>query len=189
MELEKLLEHPSDFMYYGPNDEMFITWSLGPTIRTRDSDLIWQSNADTMIELLNEHPEFNDEWAVESMNHWLCGWAEHLTFRVFNENGNQTPVCAFILDLLEQIKEYPILDEEDHSDKQYALTIEVLENNFSDLVKETAPKDWPNKLYTYLWDNHPGEVDNIEDSWPDRKIVIKALRRLKLLRRGQPQEA
>lgn len=50
-DVDEALKIPSDFGYSGklPIGE---TWSLGPVIRTRDSDLLEQSNADALIRFL-----------------------------------------------------------------------------------------------------------------------------------------
>lgn len=113
----KLLERPMYYRHYG-DERIFKTWSLGPVIENRDSDLVSKANSKTIVERLGKKFPPSDEegssWEISQCNHDAVGWVNHLSFQVFvdDEKTQVHPVVDFIMDMLKQIEDYPILDEE-----------------------------------------------------------------------------
>lgn len=159
--ISEALQRPSDFGYRGDNDEIFITWSLGPVIQHRDSDLIQKSNAKAMIETLEGDPSLADDWEVCSCGHWAVGWVEQLSFRVVDKDGKPSRVARVIKGMLDSIEEYPLLDEEEHSRMEYDATLENIENHYSSRkLREDAPEGWASQMFSWFWDNMQTAVED-----------------------------
>lgn len=155
-EIKEALECPSDFGYSGDNDEMFRTWSLGPALVSRDSDLIAESNSAAMLselERLAEEGEISeDDWKVVRCRHWGHGWVEHLTFRAVDSDGEPTKVFSYIMEMVDVIQEHVVLDDSDHSRREYEAQLESIENNAPNLIDD-LPEDWTRKVFSWLWDS------------------------------------
>lgn len=116
-EIKKALSAPSDFGYFGGNEEMFKTWSLGPVIEHRDSDVLTRSNARVLIRTLEARKDFDGQWSELECNHWAVGWVKHLSFRVLDEKGQPCEIGAYLRDWFTYLKEqYPVADENDYSE-------------------------------------------------------------------------
>jgi len=174
--LRSLLKRPSDFGYNG-NPEMFISWSLGPVILTRDSDILTESNYHAIVKRLESFPEYEDLWAIEECSHWAVGWVKHLTFQVFDDTGNVSPIVAVLIDIHNELCDYPLLDEDDFSERE---SDAIYEN-----VKESArywhhsdydlnlPEDYVDPLYFWLSEHEQSAVDD-PDSWPTDDQLFNA---------------
>jgi len=176
-EIKEALARPRDFAYSGDNDEMFITWSLGPVIRCRDSGLLDQSNADAIVKALEERPEFNDEWCVTGCNHWAVGWVDHLSFHAVDEHGNPTPVFRFIASLFDALADYPVLDDDDYCEREHEATLENIVEAGRTFVSDDAPEDWPSDCFGWFWDNDQTAVEASDDQggYPSDDQIKKAL--------------
>ena len=105
-EIKKALEYPSDFGYYGNNPDLFKTWTLGPVIETRDSDLLTVSNAKCLKASLEATFPGDDEWDIVGCSHWAVGWVDHLSFRIVENDGvTVTPVAIWIKAFFDMIAE------------------------------------------------------------------------------------
>lgn len=114
-EIIDVLQRPSHFAYYGGNKEMFVTWSLGPIIRHRDSDILQQSNADALERMLRDDRSLDDDWSVERLSHFAVGWIERLSFRAIDEHGQPTRIFKLLLGWHDMLEEHPVADEDDYS--------------------------------------------------------------------------
>ncbi len=113
MELQDLkkamLTRPKDFGYFGDLD--LSVWGFSPIAQNRDSDLLEQSNFAKAVEVMrNKHPH---SVQVERFGHWACGWIEQLMVKTSNKRAMQT-----LLELLESLEDYPVLDEEDLGNRE-----------------------------------------------------------------------
>lgn len=157
------LEPPSDFGYGGDNEQMFVTWSLGPVIEHRDSGLAQKSNAKTIVKILENDPSLEGEWELVSCNHWAVGWVEHLSFRVVDKDGKPSRVARVIKGLFDSMEEYPILDDEDHSRMEYEATMENIENHYGrGKLHDNVPEDWALQMFSWFWNNDQGAVENCD---------------------------
>ncbi len=76
--------------------------------RSKNSDVLERSNFDaacTSLETIS-----TDDYTIEKEKHWLVGWVETLLV-----NPNNQLMVAAAEQIIESIKEYPILDETLHS--------------------------------------------------------------------------
>lgn len=182
-QIDEALNGPESFIYFG---ELPIgkTWSIGPVIQHRDSTLIDRSNARALKDTLEfEHSEWSEDWAIESMSHWAVGWVEHLCFRAVNEDGTPTEIFEFVLDWLEDLRGYPLADEDLYSEMEMAETIENIEWIGGGYLIEDYPEDWALTVYDWFWDNNQQAIENRDDQggWPSDREMKEALRELNLL--------
>jgi len=97
-------------------------WAIIYT-HNRDSGLLDQSNADAVAEALKAFSETDDADVVfESHDHWAVGHVHGFSIRVYR-NGEITEAFKTYHDLMEQMDGYPILDEEDYSNRVYEATL------------------------------------------------------------------
>lgn len=166
-------------------DEMFVTWSLGPILRTRDSDLLAESNADALEKHLEEdYPELGDDWYVTSCDHWGPGWVDHLSFRVLEPDGvTPTKIYDVLKDWYDRLADYPIADESDFSRREYEATLENIRSEGQSSVRNDPPEDWCEQIFGYLWDHAPREMEasGCNGAYPSRAAVEKAMEALNLI--------
>jgi hypothetical protein len=151
----------------------------------RDSDVLAQSNYETVLEIFKEKFEQNEDWRIESASHWAVGWMDTLMVRVLrcqcteeNEDsipeirrqGNKwwchtcdttaqyTDIFKECLELKARLEDYPVLDEDDLSQREHDDVIEYLTN---EVGEERA-----NKLFSYLFDKYSvSRSDEIRGEW------------------------
>jgi hypothetical protein len=179
--IAQALKRPSDFGYRGDNGQMFQTWSLGPVIQHRDSDLLEKSNAKSIIKTLESDPSLEGDWELVSCSHWGVGWVEHLSFRVIDEDEKPSRVARVIKGLFDAMEEYPILDDEDHSRMEYEATLENIQEHYRrGGLKDDAPDDWASQMFSWFWDNDQSAVENCDGQggYPDDAQFEKCARDL-----------
>ena len=121
--LKNIIRNPSGFdsfaNYMGeiPTDE----W-LCLLTRTRDSDLLTESNFETAVQMLGGE---NENVEIHRFGHWACGWWESLAVKA---NTQQAKIAEKIEEKLEA---YPILDEDDFSEKEHEVAQDVWKNCYN----------------------------------------------------------
>lgn len=140
---KEALTYPSDFAWFG-FDEMFETWGFAGINMTGENNISDISNWHCTIEELRR--EFGDDgfssnFREAPMKHWACGSVNQLCVRILNENiphdqivddDQITPHFKFVCDIATYLAyEYPVLDDEDYSDRQYAAAAEDIEDFLS----------------------------------------------------------
>lgn len=177
------LRRPDDFGYRGGNDEMFHTWSLGPALQHRDSDLRDKSNAKAIVETLESDPSLKNDWCVASSGHWAVGWIEQLSFRVLDGDGSISRVARVIKGIYNSLEEYPLLDEQGYYDLESDATIANIDNHYKrNNLKDGIPDDWAYKMY--IWFNDHDEyyeaIENSDDrgGYPSEKHFEECARAL-----------
>lgn len=157
----KVLEPPSNFGYFGDNDKLFDTWSLGPLIEHRDSSIREKANAQSMKETLRSDPTLADDWEIISCNHWLVGWSDHLAFRVVNAGGDISRVARVIKGMLDSLSEYPVLDDSKYSETELDATMSNIRNHYkTNGMVDDLPDDWADQMWSWWWNGDQGAVEN-----------------------------
>ena len=85
--VRELLKRPSDFGYSGDIEGMFETWTLGPVIEHRDSDILTKANRKALEQWLESDSSLSSEYQITGANHWAVGWVDHLSYRVLDDRG------------------------------------------------------------------------------------------------------
>lgn len=70
----------------------------------RDSDVLYKSNWEHILESMKEAPE--GEWDVAHLFHWAVGWVEYITFNTANKK-----IHEYLTRIENDLADYPVLDE------------------------------------------------------------------------------
>lgn len=153
----------------------------------RDSTRLKESNWDTLIKQFKDNPRFE----IHLFNHWLCGWVECIMI-----DGSKMTIEDYneILKIINDLEDYPVLDEEDYSNREYESTLENMDNELSyalsDLESEGLrlkdsmdSKDICKKVFRWLWDNDQQQLEDIDDSggFPSKDSIKNALKAINIL--------
>ena len=96
---------------------------------SRDSGIVVRSNAACIEKELTPFTEGEDPDAVpEVHNHWACGWVDGYAIRVLDPDGKPTAAFVKWVELQLALEDYPILDEDDVSEREDAAVCEDWEN-------------------------------------------------------------
>lgn len=158
------------------DSERYWLWN----IECRDSGLVAQSNADAIRAEMLKLPGVYEE----SHSHWAVGHTECLVVPVYRKDM-KTLTKAFLkaCELQARLDDYPLLDETDHSNREYESTIENIESEAHGLVKANAPDDWAPQVFSWLWDNNQGAVESRDDQggYPNKEELRMALEALRMI--------
>jgi hypothetical protein len=197
-EILAVLRRPDDFgldRSHPHFDEMFRTWALGPAIRTRDSSLLEQSNADALEKHLTEnHSELASDWLITECRHWAVGEVDHLSFRAVEADG-RTPTKIF--ELIQawnaRLAEYGCADEEDYSRREYEATVENIRDAGRRYLKDQGvPEDWAEQCFTWFWAHDQQAIERGEEDrggYPSDAELEKCLRALGWWQDEEEEEA
>jgi len=138
-------------------------WAIIYT-HNRDSGLLDQSNADAIAEALKAFSETDDADVVfESHDHWAVGHVDGFSIRVYR-NGEITEAFKTYHDLMEQMDGYPVLDEEDYSNREYEATLENISAAAWRVKHEyELPDEWESEVFSWFWDHRQSAVENRDD--------------------------
>ena len=134
-------------------------WAIVYT-HNRDSDLLDQSNADAIDKALAPFTEGdNPDVRAEHHGHWACGWIDGYAIRVYR-NGQITEAFRAYHELAARLADYPVLDEEDFSRREYDATLENLRSEGFDSDYFAPPEEWAGEVFSWLWDHNQSAVEN-----------------------------
>ena len=189
-EIRDALLMPDDFGYSGelPIGE---TWSLGPVIRTRDSGLLGQSNADALEAALENIREFRDEYQIVHAGHWAVGWVDHLAFHAIDENREPTHIFKWLLGWWDALEEYPVANDDDYSRRQDEAVMQNIEDAAGRMQdgRPVGGEGWESPVREWLEENgSPRARRSLEDpeNWGmNPEDIEEALRALGLFRAAE----
>lgn len=124
---------PTPFDSRGAFLEKHQDWFVFPILRTRDTEDCPRtaSNWEAALWALKESDETKENIEVHRFGHWGPGWIEII---LIAPNPN---VVSKANELIKNLEEYPILDEEDMSMKEWSAAEECWENyGHSDCISE-----------------------------------------------------
>ncbi len=123
-----------------------------------------QSNASAVAKEMTPFTEGEDPDVVfESHNHWAVGHIDGFSIRVFR-NGKITDAFAKYHELAERLADYPVLDEEDYSQREFDATIENLTDAIWRLQRRIRPPRGLGKdVFDWLSNNNCGAIENVDD--------------------------
>ena len=143
----------------------------------RDSGLLDESNAEAISEAMQP---FLDQEPCDVMeehhNHWAVGWVDGYAIRVYRD-GEVTDAFRTYHELSCRLADYPILNEEDYSSREYEATI----SNITDAAWRVKrdydlPEDWEREVFSWLWDHDQREIENTDDrgGYPSEDALRRA---------------
>ena len=129
----------------------------------RDSGLVAQSNAHAIEAAMQPFLDAEDSDVIEEHHrHWACGWVDGYAIRVFR-NEEITPAFQAWANLHFCMQDYPLLDEEDHSRREYEATLENMRDESRGMDYE-LPDGWEGDTFSWLWDHNQRAVANRDDA-------------------------
>lgn len=194
LNIDRLLTPPSDFGFHDYDHPARVTpsrWTLGPVLRTRDSGLLEQSNASVLIARLEESSELSEDWRETHAGHWACGWVDHLSFRVLEDDGEtETEVYRWLSQWFDALADYPIADEEDFSRREDEALHASVRCSGQRYVRAAAGDDWVGRVIVYLSAHDPRQLESRGDDGPspDDDAVLDALRELDFVEREDAED-
>ncbi len=115
----------SNSCYFGDNGQ----WKVVYTIM-RDSDILEESNFYCLEDILKDGKfKLPDYATIERASCSLCGWIDYL---IINPDMIPKELLQKIEDALEGLEDYPIINEDDYSMRQYDRFLD----SFEDAIKE-----------------------------------------------------
>lgn len=168
------------FIWYRDEIRDADNWAIIYT-HHRDSGLLDQSNAGVIAKAMEPFTDGDDpDVVMESHNHFLVGHIDGFSVRVF-KGKEITPAFRKYHELAEAMDCYPILDEEDYSNREYEATIEDITSSAWRLRGEyELPDDWEYEVYSWLSDNDCSEIENTDDQggYPSEESIQRAFQEL-----------
>jgi len=139
-------------------------WTIAYT-HHRDSGLLDQSNAAAIENALSPFLEEDDPDVIEEHHgHRACGWIDGFAIRVFRDGG-VTQAFRTYMQILDRLDDYPVLDEEDYSRREYEATLENFDCAVSGVRHEyDLPEGWKEEVFSWFWQHDQRAVENRDDS-------------------------
>jgi hypothetical protein len=144
-------------------------WAIFYT-HNRDSRLLEESNADAINEAMEPFTDGDDpDVVMESHSHWAVGHVDGFSMRVYRA-GVITEAFRTYHELMERLEDYPILDEEAYSNREYEATVENI-GSAACRIKDgyELPAGWESEVFSWFWDHRQRAVENRDDQggYPD----------------------
>jgi hypothetical protein len=138
-------------------------WAIFYT-HNRDSRLLEESNADAINEAMEPFTDGDDpDVVMESHSHWAVGHVDGFSMRVYRA-GVITEAFKTYHELMQQLEDYPILDEEAYSNREYEATIENIGSAAYGIKDEyELPEGWESEVFSWFWDHRQRAVENRDD--------------------------
>ena len=146
----------------------------------RESGLLDRSNAGVIGKAMMSFTEKVDDdpdVVMETHSHFAVGWIAGFSIRCINHNGKVTEAFKQYAGLKESMDQYPILDEEDYSNREYEATVENIVDAARSIDDEyELPNDWQYEVYSWLSDNESGELESTGDQggYPSTESIVRA---------------
>jgi predicted DCC family thiol-disulfide oxidoreductase YuxK len=150
----------------------------------RDSGLLDQSNAAAIRKALEPFMTGKNPSVIdEHHDHWAVGWVDGYSIRVYRQDGTITKAFAKWCELREQLDNYPILDEEDYSQRESDATFENIQQEAGWLCRKRGlalPENFADAVYGWLSENDDSELENRDDqgAYPSEESILAAFKAL-----------
>jgi len=131
-----------------------------------------ESNMEMVIETLNSIDPTSEDFVRLDNGEYAV--------RVLEPSGELTDVGQKLEELAGALMDYPVLSDEDVSRREYEETLENIRME-APMVSDTAPDDWEEKVFGWLWENNQDALDYRTDtggSYPSEEQIGEALKAL-----------
>ena len=123
-------------------------WLVLPCGRNRDSDPLDESNFQSAIDTLGGE---SDVVEIHRFGHWACGWFEVIIVQP------DTPQADIAEEIEAALADYPVLDEQDHSEREWDYATEVWNNCFNLGEKVELCKEYEVSIFAARHDRIPND--------------------------------
>ena len=104
-------------------------WLVLPVSQTRDSEALAKSNFEAATKWLETEAE-DEDWETHSFGHWGPGWFEIIVVRP----GSTAHKIAYDIECA--LSDYPVLDDEDYSRREWEELSEWIDGEVSRIVSD-----------------------------------------------------
>jgi hypothetical protein len=149
------------------------------------SGLIEESNQKVIADRLAPFAAGDDpDLVFEEHSHWVVNSLTGFSLRVFRADGTPTTAFEAFCRVQEALDGYPILDEQDYSDREYEATLDNYRNEMWK-QKDQLPEGWADEVYDWFSDHGHDFTESRDDrgGWAPREKITEALTDLGLLPR------
>ena len=138
-------------------------WAILYT-HNRDSGLLELSNAAAITKALTPYSEGDEPDVVfESHSHWAVGHVDGFSIRVF-KGGEITDAFKAYHETAERMAGYPVLDEEDYSQREHDATTENIADAAWRLKRDyELPEGWQGDVFSWFREHRQSAVENRDD--------------------------
>jgi hypothetical protein len=132
------LERPSDAAFW--DDRLYTTHAPVIGWAERGDDILEESNYLSALSLIEGAAgDDKDEHVIDAtVGHWLVGSLRQLFVQVRDADGEFTAAFREAVELSEGLKDYPVVDESDYSEREW----KAWEENASEAIDQ-AQRDYP----------------------------------------------
>ena len=165
-----------------PDAGNWLVWYTG----RQQSGLLDESNRKVTNDRLAKFAVGDDpDLVFEEHSHWVVGHLDGFSARVLGPDGAVTDAFREFCRLNERLDDYPILDEQDYSDREYDATLANYRNEMWG-QRDELPEVWADEVYDWFEEHgHQEHVESRDDrgGWAPREAITAALTDLGLLPR------
>jgi len=150
----------------------------------RESGLLDRSNAGVIGKAMmpfTEKDNDDPDVVIETHSHFAVGWIAGFSIRCLDQDGSVTEAFRRYAELNEAMDQYPILDEEDLSNREYEATVENIVDAGRSIDDDfELPDEWHYEVYSWLSDNECGELESTGDQggYPSEEALRRAFNAL-----------
>jgi hypothetical protein len=130
---------------------------------SRDAGLLEQFNAKAISDRLRPFSDADDPDVIfERHSHWAVGYLDGFSIRVYRPDGSITPAFEEFCRIKEALENYPILHEQDYTEREY---LETLGNYRTEMWRDekTLPDGWEAEVYSWFSDHGLDEFNENRD--------------------------
>lgn len=158
----------------GLSDAEADQWIMLEGVEKQGTSYIDESNMNAIMEELGSGADPQDVQRASG---------GEVAVRVFAADGSLTAAGKIMQDVIAALSNYPVLDDQDVSQREYDATLENFESEGYGVVSDNAPADWPKQVFGWLWDNAQDQVwgsdpDADGGYWASRELIQQAAREL-----------
>lgn len=167
------------FAWFGKPDNAD-AWGIFYT-QNRDSSALDQSNHAVITAALRPYNDSADsDVREERHSHWAVGWVDGFAIRIYAPDGSVTAAFRTFHALQKKLEDYPVLDEEDFSRREYEDHVQDIKDGARRFVRAGADPEWPALVFSWLYEHAQDEVDDASSAPSDASLKA-ALRALHIL--------
>ena len=160
----------------------WMIWYAG----SQQSGLLEESNRKVTNDRLAKFAAGDDpDLVFEKHSHWVVGQLDGFSVRVLGPDGAVTVAFREFCRVQVALDAYPVLDEEDYSDREYAATLANYRNEMWQ-QKGELPEGWAGEVYEWF-EKHSNQeyVESRDDrgGYAPREAITEALTDLGMLPR------
>jgi len=127
-------------------------WLVVPTIHTRDSDTLEESNFATALALLGGESKTVE---VHRFGHWGPGWCEIILV------AHGSPQAEVAKNIERQLEQYPVLDDDDYGNREYEEYLETAESSVPTCYSTDFTPEERARIISAFGDQYGYDIDSV----------------------------